>query len=382
MRFTDFAFSPALQAGIAARDHHTPTPIQERVIPAVLDGRDVIGNAQTGSGKTAAYVLPLLDRIAGQETLHTLIVVPTRELAYQVEEDIAAYAAQMDVLTAVIIGGANMQAQIKLLERGAQVVIGTPGRLLDLIRRRKLWLGSVQALVLDEVDRMLDLGFLPDVQKLVSYLPAQRQSLFFSATMPDAIRPLAEKLLHDPIEARVDPPASTVAGVVQQVTMIADGNKLPALVRLLRDPAAQRVIIFVRTKRDTDDLHRALLARQLPNVALHGDLSLEERMRALDAFRDGDSPVLVATDIAARGLDIPDVSHVVNYDVPGTTEDYVHRIGRTARAQKTGIAVSLVVTQDLPAMRLIERTLKTKMAWTWAATSTTPAGELVQSARR
>ncbi len=352
------------------------------MIPAVLDGRDVIGNAQTGSGKTAAYVLPLLDRIAGQETLHTLIVVPTRELAYQVEEDIAAYAAQMDVLTAVIIGGANMQAQIKLLERGAQVVIGTPGRLLDLIRRRKLWLGSVQALVLDEVDRMLDLGFLPDVQKLVSYLPAQRQSLFFSATMPDAIRPLAEKLLHDPIEARVDPPASTVAGVVQQVTMIADGNKLPALVRLLRDPAAQRVIIFVRTKRDTDDLHRALLARQLPNVALHGDLSLEERMRALDAFRDGDSPVLVATDIAARGLDIPDVSHVVNYDVPGTTEDYVHRIGRTARAQKTGIAVSLVVTQDLPAMRLIERTLKTKMAWTWAATSTTPAGELVQSARR
>ena len=382
MRFTDFAFSPALQAGIAARDHHTPTPIQERVIPAVLDGHDVIGNAQTGSGKTAAYVLPLLDRIAAQDTLHTLIVVPTRELAYQVEEDIAAYAQQMDVLTAVIIGGANMQAQIKLLERGAQVVIGTPGRLLDLIRRRKLWLGSVQALVLDEVDRMLDLGFLPDVQKLVSYLPAQRQSLFFSATMPDAIRPLAEKLLHQPVEARVDPPASTVAGVVQQVTMIADGNKLPALVRLLRDPAAQRVIIFVRTKRDTDDLHRALLARQLPNVALHGDLSLDERMRALDAFRDGDSPVLVATDIAARGLDIPDVSHVVNYDVPGTTEDYVHRIGRTARAQKTGIAVSLVVTQDLPAMRLIERTLKTKMAWSWAATSTTPAGELVQSARR
>lgn len=382
MRFTDFAFSPALQAGIAARDHHTPTPIQERVIPAVLDGHDVIGNAQTGSGKTAAYALPLLDRIAAHQGLHTLIVVPTRELAYQVEEDIAAYAAQMAVRTAVIIGGANMQAQIKLLEGGAQVVIGTPGRLLDLIRRRKLWLGEVQALVLDEVDRMLDLGFLPDVQKLVSYLPAQRQSLFFSATMPAAIRPLAEKLLHQPIEARVDPPASTVAGVVQQVTMIADGNKLPALVRLLRDPAAQRVIIFVRTKRDTDDLHRALLARQLPNVALHGDLSLDERMRALDAFRDGDSPVLVATDIAARGLDIPDVSHVVNYDVPGTTDDYVHRIGRTARAQKTGIAVSLVVTQDLPAMRLIERTLKTKMSWTWAATSTTPAGELVQSARR
>ncbi len=382
MRFTDFAFSPALQAGIAARDHHTPTPIQERVIPAVLDGHDVIGNAQTGSGKTAAYALPLLDRIAAHDGLHTLIVVPTRELAYQVEEDIAAYAQQMPVRAAVIVGGANMQDQIQRLERGAQVVIGTPGRLLDLIRRRKLWLGDVQALVLDEVDRMLDLGFLPDVQKLVSYLPAQRQSLFFSATMPDAIRPLAEKLLHDPIEARVDPPASTVAGVVQQVQMIADGNKLPALVRLLRDPAAQRVIIFVRTKRDTDDLHRALLARQLPNVALHGDLNLDERLRALDAFRDGDSPVLVATDIAARGLDIPDVTHVVNYDVPGTTEDYVHRIGRTARAQKTGIAVSLVITQDLPAMRLIERTLKTKMAWTWAATSTTPAGELVQSVRR
>ncbi|HUS15325.1 MAG TPA: DEAD/DEAH box helicase [Chloroflexia bacterium] len=382
MRFTEFAFSPALQAGIAAREHITPTPIQERVIQAVLDGRDVLGNAQTGSGKTAAYALPLLDRIAANDGLHTLIVVPTRELAYQVEEDIAAYAQQMSVRAAVIVGGASMTDQVNRLRNGAQVVIGTPGRLLDLIRRRRLFLDEVQALVLDEVDRMLDMGFLPDVQQLVSYLPGHRQSLFFSATMPDQIRPLANRLLQNPVEATVDPPSSTVATVTQSVLMIADSNKLPALMRALSAPDASRVLIFARTKRDTDDLHRALKARNIPNVALHGDLALPDRLRALDAFKDGEARILVATDIAARGLDIPDVSHVINYDVPGTAEDYVHRIGRTARAQKNGAAISLVVVQDLPIMKLIERTLKIKMQWSWAPTATTPAEEILPIARR
>jgi ATP-dependent RNA helicase RhlE len=382
LRFTDFDLSSALQEGIAARGHETPTPIQVQVIPAVIEGRDVMGSAQTGSGKTAAYLLPLLDPIAACDDLHTLIVVPTRELAYQVDEVVRAYSRFMDVNTAVIVGGASMRDQLVALDRGAQVVIGTPGRLLDLIGRRKLWIGGVQALVLDEVDRMLDLGFLPDVQKLVGYLPAQRQSLFFSATMPDGIRPLAERLLHEPVQARVDPPSSTVATVTQKVEIIPDGNKLPALMRHLRDPAAQRVIVFVRTKRDTDDLHRSLRARQVGSVALHGDLSLDERLRALDAFRDGDAPVLVATDVAARGLDILDVTHVINYDVPGTSEDYVHRIGRTARAQKDGTAVSLVVVQDLALMRSIERTLKVKMDWSWAATANTPAAPMVPTARR
>jgi superfamily II DNA/RNA helicase len=381
LRFTDFDFSPALQDGIAARDHVLPTPIQERVIAAALEGRDVLGSAQTGSGKTAAFVLPLLDRIAAHEGLHTLIVVPTRELAYQVEDEIRLYARFMQVDMVVVVGGASMGKQIDAL-RYAQVVIGTPGRLLDLIRRRKLFLDQVQAFVLDEVDRMLDLGFLPDVQQLVSHLPRERQTLFFSATMPEAIRPLATRLLHDPVEASVDPPMSTVATVTQSVLMIPDSNKLPALMRALRSPGADRVLIFVRTKREVDELHRSLQARDIANVALHGDLSLEDRLRALDAFKDGDSPILVATDIAARGLDIPDVTHVINYDVPGTAEDYVHRIGRTARAQKAGAAISLVVVQDLPAMKLIERSLKTRMSWSWAPTATTTGGELVPTARR
>jgi len=382
LRFTDFAFSPALQAGIDARAHLTPTPIQERVIQAVLDGRDVLGNAQTGSGKTAAYVLPLLDRIAASEGLHTLVVVPTRELAYQVEEEIQGYARELPVRVAVVIGGASMREQIDGLRNGAQVVIGTPGRLLDLIRRRKLYLDEVQAFVLDEVDRMLDLGFLPDVQQLVAHLHGHCQSLFFSATMPEAIRPLATRLLRDPVVASVDPPMSTVATVTQSVVMIADNNKLPALLRVLKTPEASRVMVFVRTKREVDDLHRSLRARNVSSVALHGDLSLEERLRALDAFKDGDTPILVATDIAARGLDIQDVSHVINYDVPQTVEDYVHRIGRTARVQKAGAAVSLVVVQDLPAMKLIERSLKVRMQWSWAPTATT-IGEVIEpSARR
>jgi superfamily II DNA/RNA helicase len=340
-----------------------------------------MGNAQTGSGKTAAYVLPLLDRIAATDGLHTLIVVPTRELAYQVDDEITAYAEQMQVRTSVVVGGASMTQQINELRNGAQVVIGTPGRLLDLIRRRKLFLDEVQALVLDEVDRMLDLGFLPDVQQLVSYLPGHCQSLFFSATMPAEIRPLAQRLLRDPVEAVVDPPMSTVATVTQSVQMIADGNKLPALMRLLKAPDATRVLVFVRTKRDVDDLHRALRARQVSTVALHGDLPLPDRLRALDAFKDGDTPILVATDIAARGLDIPAVSHVVNYDVPGTAEDYVHRIGRTARAGNAGAAVSLVVVQDLPAMKMIERSLKIKMDWTWAtAGENIPVGPVAKRA--
>jgi superfamily II DNA/RNA helicase len=371
LRFTDFDFSPDLQAGIADRGHITPTPIQERVMAAALDGRDILGNAQTGSGKTAAYVLPLLDRIAQCDDLHTVVVVPTRELAYQVEEEITSYARYMDVRTVVIVGGASMTAQIRQLQDGVQVVIGTPGRLLDLIRRRKLYLDGVQAFVLDEVDRMLDLGFLPDVQQLVSYLPARCQSLFFSATMPDSIRPLANRLLHDPVQASVDPPAMTVATVTQAVYMIPDGNKIPTLMRLLRDPGAERVLVFVRTKRDVDDLHRSLRARSMNTVALHGDLALPDRLRALDQFKTGETPILVATDVAARGLDIPDVSHVINYDAPQTVEDYVHRIGRTARAQKSGAAVSLIAVQDLPMMKSIERSLKVRMDWQWATSTTT-----------
>ncbi len=382
MRFTDYPFSPALQAGIAAREHITPTPIQERVIPAVLEGRDVLGNAQTGSGKTAAYALPLLDRIAAADRLHTLVVVPTRELAYQVDEEIRRYGEQLNVRTAVLVGGADMRRQIDALHNGAQVVIGTPGRLLDLIRRRQLDLRDIQAFVLDEVDRMLDLGFLPDVQQLIGFLPHDRQSLFFSATMPEAIRPLTNRLLQDPVTASVDPPRSTVSTVAQEVVVIPDGNKLPALLRVLRQPNVQRALIFVRTKRETTDLYRSLRGRGIASMELHGDLSLSDRLEALEAFKAGETPILVATDVAARGLDILDVSHVINYDAPQTVDDYVHRVGRTARAQKDGTAISLVVVQDLAIMKLIERSLKVKFVWSWAPTATTAAESFADAAAR
>jgi ATP-dependent RNA helicase RhlE len=379
VRFTDFAFSEALQAGIAAREHITPTPIQERMMGAALEGRDVLGSAQTGSGKTAAYVLPLLDRLAEHTGLHTLVVVPTRELAYQVEEEVASYGRNLPIRTAVIVGGAAMREQITRIRDGAQIVVGTPGRLLDLQGRRVLDLSQVQVLVLDEVDRMLDMGFLPDMQRIVRYLPGHRQSLFFSATMPSAVAPLAAQLLEHPVEVTADPPATTVPTVTQNVHVVMDGRKLDALETLLREPGAGRVLVFGRTKRSVDDIYSQLRRRGFGVEMLHGDRSLDQRLEALERFKTGEAPILIATDVAARGLDILDVTHVVNFDVPDAREDYIHRIGRTARAQKDGIAITLVAPDELLAMRRLQAALRQKLNWNYidaAPVTAAPAGGL------
>jgi ATP-dependent RNA helicase RhlE len=382
VRFNEFALSPAILQAVEERDHTIPTPIQEQVIPAVLDGRDVLGIAATGSGKTAAYVLPLLDRMAAHSGVHTLVVVPTRELAYQVEEEVLSYGRYLGVRAVVIVGGAASAKQISQLRGGAQVVIGTPGRLLDLNQRGVLDLYQVKALVLDEVDRMLDLGFLPDMQRIVSKLPGHRQSLFFSATMPAAIAPLAAHLLEQPVEVTVGKPATTVPTVTQSVQVIMDGRKIDALEELLREPAAQRVLIFGKTKRDVDDIHSQLRRRGFRVEILHGDRAMDQRLSALDKFKTGETPVMVATDLAARGLDVPDVTHVVNYDVPQSLEDYIHRVGRTARASKDGEAITLVGPEELLVMRRLEAALRQSLQRRWvnnvpapvpaAATTTAP----------
>ena len=373
MRFTDFNLSPAVQEAVAERDHHTPTPIQKQVIPAVLDGRDVLGIAATGSGKTAAYVLPLLDRLAEHTGLHTLVVVPTRELAYQVEEEVASYGRNLPIRTAVIVGGADSRQQVSRIRAGAQIVVGTPGRLLDLQGRGVLDLYQVQVLVLDEVDRMLDMGFLPDVQRIVRKLPGHRQSLFFSATMPSAIAPLAAQLLEQPVHVTVDKPATAVPTVTQEVRVVMDGRKLDVLENLLRTPEAQRVLVFGRTKRNVDEIHSQLRRRGFRVEVLHGDRSLDQRLEALDRFKSGAVPIMVATDVAARGLDILDVSHVVNYDVPEGGEDYIHRIGRTARAQKDGTAITLVGPDELLAMRRLQAALHAQLTWTYIDAPAAPA---------
>ncbi len=365
LRFNEFALSPAILQAVEERDHLIPTPIQEQVIPAVLAGRDVLGIAATGSGKTAAYVLPLLDRMAAHSGLHTLVVVPTRELAYQVEEEVLSYGRYLDVRAAVIVGGAASAKQISQLRAGAQIVVGTPGRLLDLNRRGVLDLYGVQALVLDEVDRMLDLGFLPDMQRIVSKLPGHRQSLFFSATLPAAIAPLAAHLLEQPVEVTVGKPATTVPTVSQSVQVVMDGRKIDALEGILREEAAQRVLIFGKTKRDVDDIHSQLRRRGFRVEVLHGDRAMDQRLSALDKFKTGETPVMVATDLAARGLDVPDVTHVVNYDVPQTLEDYIHRVGRTARASKDGEAVTLVGPEELLIMRRLEAALHQTLPRRW-----------------
>ena len=378
LRFSDFTLSPAILQALEERDHHTPTPIQEQVIPAVLAGRDVVGIAATGSGKTGAYVLPLLDRLAAHSGLHTLVVVPTRELAYQVAEEVDSYGRNLPIRTAVVVGGAASQQQIRALRAGAQIVAGTPGRLIDLNRRGVLDLSQIQVLVLDEVDRMLDLGFLPDVQRLIRQLPGHRQSLFFSATMPAAIVPLAAHLLEQPVEVTVGQPSTTVPTVTQHVQVVMDGRKLDALERVLREPGADRVLVFSRTKRDADDVHSQLRRRGFRAEVLHGDRSLDERLTALERFKSGPAPILVATDLAARGLDILDVTHVVNYDVPQSRDDYVHRVGRTARAQKDGTAITLVGPSELLDMRRLEAALRQKRHWQYleAVPMATVAGGL------
>jgi ATP-dependent RNA helicase RhlE len=356
--FSELGLAEPLLRAIREQSYQTPTPIQVQAIPPVLAGRDVLGCAQTGTGKTAAFSLPLLQTLAAQprsRSPRALIVSPTRELAAQIGEDVRAYGRHLPLTSTVIFGGVNQGSQVSALRRGVDVLIATPGRLLDLLQQGHCKLDQVSILVLDEADRMLDMGFLPDVKRIVRALPGRRQTLLFSATMPREIAGLAAQLMANPVRVAVAPPASTADGVRQLVYMVDREDKPALLAHLLADPAMARVLVFTRTKHGADRLCNRLERQQIGAAAIHGNKSQNQRLRALDAFKRGGVRVLVASDIAARGLDIDDVTHVVNFDVPNEPETYVHRIGRTARAGATGIAMSLCSGEERGFMRAIEK---------------------------
>ena len=367
MSFHSLGLSKPLLAALAARDYSLATPIQRQAIPTVLTGRDLLGIAQTGTGKTAAFMLPSLDRLAAARRsprpghARMLVLAPTRELAAQIAASAEAYGKFMQLSVGVIFGGVPNNKSVRTVAGGLDVLVATPGRLLDLVDQRVLSLRELEILVLDEADQMLDLGFIHALRRIVSLVPAKRQTLFFSATMPKSIRELADKYLTNPAEVSVTPTATTVARIEQSVTMVNQAEKAALLALYLETNPIERALIFSRTKHGADKIVRQLEAAGFTASAIHGNKSQAQRERAIAAFRSGDVPVLVATDIAARGIDIPGVSHVVNFDLPDVPEQYVHRIGRTARAGADGIALAFFSPEERTNLRDIERTTRQRI---------------------
>jgi superfamily II DNA/RNA helicase len=351
MTFSELGLSAEVLRAVEDAGYQTPTPIQEQAIPLVLQGRDVLGLAQTGTGKTASFTLPMIDILAQGRAKarmpRTLILEPTRELASQVADNFEIHGKYHKLSMALLIGGVSFGEQAKLIDRGVDVLIATPGRLLDHFERGKLMLHGVQVLVVDEADRMLDMGFIPDVERICSLLPPRRQTLFFSATMPGEIKSLVDRFLNNPERVAVAPPASPAALVEQRLAIIDGSEKREALCRLLRTDAVTNAIVFCNTKRAVGTLARTLERQGFNAAALHGDLDQHQRLQVLDSFRQGGVQILVASDVAARGLDIPKVSHVFNFDVPSHAEDYIHRIGRTGRAGNKGDSITLAAPEDI-----------------------------------
>ncbi|ODR97057.1 hypothetical protein AUC69_13145 [Methyloceanibacter superfactus] len=369
MSFSDLGLSPKVVSAVTAAGFETPTPIQANAIPVAVMGRDVLGIAQTGTGKTASFVLPMLTRLergrARARMPRTLILEPTRELAAQVAESFELLGKNHKLTMALLIGGVSYVEQDKKLDRGADVVIATPGRLLDHFERGKLLLNAIEILVVDEADRMLDMGFIPDIERICKKLPFTRQTLFFSATMPPEIQRLADNFLHNPERIEVSPPATAATTIVQRLKKAPDdpAGKRLALRELMQEVDVRNAIIFCNRKKDVGVVFRSLQRHGFNVGALHGDLDQRERTATLDAFRNGTIAFLAASDVAARGLDIPDVSHIFNYDVPVHPEDYVHRIGRTGRAGREGFAAMLVTPKDTKALKAIEKMLGQEIAW-------------------
>ncbi len=361
LSFQALGLSTTVLKGIVAAGYTTPTPIQTAAIPRVLAGADLIGSAQTGTGKTAAFVLPLLDRLlanppqGNNRPVRALVVTPTRELALQVEAAVRAYGQGTGLRSLTIFGGVGFGPQLDGLRRGADIVVATPGRLLDHLERGSLRLDRVQTLILDEADRMFDMGFLPAVKRIVAAVPAQRQTLLFSATMPPEIEALASKILTRPETITIGQRTNPAATVTQRVAFVDGADKLDALVQLLRTEGGNSAIVFTRTKHRADRVSKKLTQMGIAAGVLHGGRSQPQREKALDAFRAGRVPVLVATDIAARGIDVVGLALVVNFDVPNVPEDYIHRIGRTGRADASGLAVSLASLEESDEWRAIER---------------------------
>ena len=370
MSFSELGLSEKVLSAVQSAGYTTPTPIQEQAIPHVLARRDVLGIAQTGTGKTAAFVLPMLTMLesgrARARMPRTLILEPTRELAAQVEESFIKYGVNHKLNVALIIGGVSFDNQDSKLTRGVDVLIATPGRLLDHSERGRLLMSGVELLVIDEADRMLDMGFIPDIERICKLVPFTRQTLFFTATMPPEIRRITEQFLHNPVKVEVSRPATTVATTTQQLVKTGrePHDKRDTLRRLLRNAANfKNAIIFCNRKREVAQLHRSLVRHGFNAAALHGDLDQSARTAALDSFRNGTVTLLIASDVAARGLDIPDVSHVFNFDVPHHADDYVHRIGRTGRAGKTGTAITIVSPADSKSLGAIEKLIGQNIAW-------------------
>lgn len=365
MEFSDLGLSPDLLRAVSDAGYSTPTPIQAEAIPEILNGRDVLGIAQTGTGKTAGFTLPMIDLLAKGRAKarmpRTLILEPTRELAMQVSENFEIYGKHHKLSMALLIGGVSFNDQARLIDRGVDVLIATPGRLLDHFGRGKLMLHGVEILVIDEADRMLDMGFIPDIEKICKLLPAARQTLFFSATMPKEIQRLTEAFLRDPKRIEVAPPASPAATVVQALEEVDARAKRKTLRRLIRSEPVANAIIFCNRKRDVDTLYRSLKDDGFSVGALHGDMEQRHRIAVLEQFRNDEVQLLVASDVAARGLDIPKVSHIFNFDVPIHAEDYIHRIGRTGRAGREGHAFMLASPGEVKYVDAIEKMLGRKI---------------------
>ncbi|MCC6775337.1 MAG: DEAD/DEAH box helicase [Hyphomicrobiales bacterium] len=383
MSFSHLGLSDKVLAAVQAAGYTSPTPIQEQAIPHVLARRDVLGIAQTGTGKTAAFTLPMITMLengrARARMPRTLILEPTRELAAQVQESFEKYGAGQKLNVALLIGGVSFDDQDSKLTRGVDVLIATPGRLLDHFERGRLLLTGVELLVIDEADRMLDMGFIPDIERICKLVPFTRQTLFFTATMPPEIRRITEQFLHNPVRVEVAKPATTVATTSQFLAKTGrePHDKRDTLRRLIRSAQGlKNAIVFCNRKREVAQLHRSLLRHGFAAVALHGDMDQSSRMAALDQYRRGETTLLIASDVAARGLDIPDVSHVFNFDVPHHADDYVHRIGRTGRAGRSGTAITVVAPADHKSVTAIEKLIGQPIPWMGmepAATSEEPA---------
>jgi ATP-dependent RNA helicase RhlE len=363
--FNEFGLAAPILRALAEEKYVTPTPIQDQTVPIALQGRDVIGIAQTGTGKTAAFALPILNHLfnkrqrPAQKSCRVLVLSPTRELSGQIADSFRVYGRHIRPLTVELaIGGVPINRQVRALARGSEVLVATPGRLLDLVHQRALRLDQIEVLVLDEADRMLDMGFIHDIKKVVAMLPKTRHTLFFSATMPQEITRLADSMLRDPARVAVTPQATTVERIAQRVILTDKASKASLLIEVLKTEKTDRVLVFTRTKHGADKVVRGLQKAGHTAEAIHGNKSQNQRERVLAAFRNGKLRTLIATDIAARGIDVDGVSHVVNYDLPNVPESYVHRIGRTARAGADGVAISFCDHEERAYLRDIERLIR------------------------
>ncbi|MDO7591498.1 MAG: DEAD/DEAH box helicase [Flavobacteriaceae bacterium] len=360
MKFTDLGLAPSLLKAIQEKGYTEPSPIQEKAIPQILQGKDVLASAQTGTGKTAGFTLPLLQLLSkkqksGHRKVRALVLTPTRELAAQIYENVKEYSTHIDIRSTVIFGGVNQNPQIATLRRGVDVLIATPGRLLDLHNQKVLSLQHVEILVLDEADRMLDMGFQRDINKIMGFLPKKRQNLLFSATFSKEIKTLAQGILNEPVLVEATPENTTVDAIIQRVYKVDKARKTELIIKLIKDGNWNQVLVFTRTKHGANNLTKRMLKANIGAAAIHGNKSQGARTKALAGFKDGTVEVLVATDIAARGLDIPLLPHVINFELPNIPEDYVHRIGRTGRAGAKGEAISLVCIDEKIYLRDIER---------------------------